>query len=351
MIPPLLEALLTATGPSGQETEAARAWREGCSAFASEVAADHLGSSRAVVPGKADGPSLAIVGHIDEIGLHVTHIDDEGFLRIGQVGGWDTAVFVGQRARLLTRSGPILGVIARKPVHLLKDDERKKAPEMKELYLDIGAKDGDEARELARIGDVAVIDAGPIELREGRVIARALDNRIGCYVAAEAARLVAEAGGAPGDVIALAVVQEETGFAGSRTSAFALEPDVAIAVDVTFATDQPGIELGEITKHPLGSGPSVSRGTPLHPRVFELLYDTAQEEEIPFTVESVGRHTGTDADALQISRAGIPTGLVGVPIRYMHSPVELASLEDIDATARLIAAFSQRLEAGMSFER
>lgn len=351
MIPPLLEALLTATGPSGQETEAARAWREGCSGFASEVAADHLGSSRAVVRGKADGPSLAIVGHIDEIGLHVTHIDDEGFLRIGQVGGWDTTVFVGQRARLLTRSGPMLGVIARKPVHLLKDEERKKAPEMKELYLDIGAKDGDEARELARIGDVAVIDAGPIELREGRVIARALDNRIGCYVAAEAARLVAEAGGAPGDVIALAVVQEETGFAGSRTSAFALEPDVAVAVDVTFATDQPGIELGEITKHPLGSGPSVSRGTPLHPRVFELLYDTAEEEEIPFTVESVGRYTGTDADALQISRSGIPTGLVGVPIRYMHSPVELASLEDIDATARLIAAFAQRLEAGMSFER
>jgi endoglucanase len=351
MIPPLLEALLTATGPSGQETEAARAWRDGCAQFASEVVADHLGSSRAVVSGKASGPSLAIVGHIDEIGLHVTHIDDEGYLRFGEVGGWDPVILVGQRVRLMTRDGAVPGVIGRKPIHLLKGDDRKKAPEIKDLHLDIGAKDGDEARELVRIGDVAVIDTGPVELRDGRLISRALDNRIGCYVAAEAARLVAEAGGAPGDVVAMAVVQEETGFGGSRTSAFALEPDVAIAVDVAFATDQPGIELGELTKHTLGSGPVISRGTPLHPHVFELLYETAEQEEIPFTVASVGRYTGTDADAISISRAGVPTGLVSVPVRYMHSPVELGAVEDIDAAARLIAAFAQRLEPGMSFER
>jgi putative aminopeptidase FrvX len=351
MIPPLLEALLTATGPSGEETEAARVWRDGCSEFASEVAADHLGSSRAVVKGKGGGPSLAIVGHIDEIGLHVTHIDDEGYLRFGEVGGWDPVILVGQRIRLMTRGGVVPGVIGRKPVHLLKGDDREKAPKVKDLHIDIGVKDGDEARELVRIGDVAVIDVGPVELRDGRVIARALDNRVGCYVAAESARLVAEAGGAPGDVVALAVVQEETGFGGSRTSAFALEPDVAIAVDVAFATDQPGIELGELTKHTLGSGPVISRGTPLHPGVFELLHDTAEQEKIPFTVESVGRYTGTDADAFYASRAGVPTGLVSVPVRYMHSPVELGAVEDIEAAARLIAAFAQRLEPGMSFER
>jgi endoglucanase len=251
----------------------------------------------------------------------------------------------------MTRSGQIPGVIGRKPVHLLKEEERKKAPETKELYIDIGAKDGDEARELARIGDVAVVDVGPVELREGRLTARALDNRVGCYVAAEAARLVAAEGGAPGDVVALAVVQEETGLSGARTSAFALEPDLAIAVDVAFATDQPSIELGELTKHTLGSGPVISRGVPLHPRVFELLYETAEQEEIPFTVESVGRYTGTDADVIQVTRAGIPTALVSVPVRYMHSPVELGSIDDIDAAARLIAAFAQRLEPGMSFER
>jgi endoglucanase len=310
-----------------------------------------MGSSRARVPGTAGGPTLAIVGHIDEIGLHVSHIDDEGFLRFGQVGGWDPVVLVGQRVRIQTRDGALTGVIGRKPIHLLKNEDRKKVPEIKDLHIDLGVSDADEARELVRIGDVGVIDVGPVELRDGVVIARALDNRVGCYVAAEAARLVAEAGGAPGDVIALAVVQEETSFAGSRTSAFALEPDVAIAVDVTFATDQPGVELGERTKHTLGSGPVIARGTSLHPHVFELLHDAAEQEQIPFTVESLGRATGTDADAIHLSRAGVPTGLVSVPLRYLHSPVELARVADIDAAARLIAAFAQRLEPGMSFER
>jgi endoglucanase len=170
-------------------------------------------------------------------------------------------------------------------------------------------------------------------------------------VAADAARRVAESGGAPGDVLALAVAQEETTFAGARTSAFALEPDLVIAVDVTFATDQPGIELGPITRHPLGSGPVIARGTTLHPRIFELLHETAETENLEFTVESLGRGTGTDADAIHLSRAGVPTGLVSVPIRYMHSPVELVSLGDIEAAADLIAAFARRLEPGMTFER
>ncbi len=351
MIPEQLERLLSAAGPSGHEGEAASAWREWCSSFAAEVSGDSLGSSRAVVPGVAEGPRLAIVGHIDEIGLHVTHIDDEGFLHFGQVGGWDATVLVGQRVRLMTRNGTLGGVIGRKPIHLLEDEDRKKVPELKRLHIDIGVKDGEEARKLVRMGDVAVIDAGPEELQDGVVVSRALDNRVGCYVAAEAARLVAETGGAPGDVVALAVVQEETTFAGSQTSAFALKPDLAIAVDVTFATDQPGVELGERTKHTLRSGPVIARGTALHPRVFELLHEAAEAEQIPFTVESIGRRTGTDADAIYGSRRGVPTGLVSVPLRYMHSPVEMATVEDIQAASRLIAAFARRLEPGISFER
>ena len=177
------------------------------------------------VPGTAGGPTLAIVGHIDEIGLHVSHIDDDGYLRFGEVGGWDPVVLVGQRVRLRDPRRRVIGVIGRKPIHLLKDEDRKKVPELKDLHIDIGAKDADEARELVRIGDVGVIDGEPVELPNDRLVSRSLDNRVGCYVAAEAARLVAEAGGAPGDVLALAVVQEETTFAGSRTSAFALEPD------------------------------------------------------------------------------------------------------------------------------
>jgi endoglucanase len=349
--PEFLTALLTATGPSGNETDPARVWREACAGWATEVDVDNVGSSRARVAGTAGGPTLAIIGHIDEIGLIVSHIDDDGFLRFAQVGGWDPVVLIGQRVRVMTRNGAVAGVIARKPIHLLKDEDRKQVPEIKSLHVDIGAKDGDEARAMVRIGDVVVIDADPVEFPNGRVVSRAMDNRVGCFVAAEAARLVAERGGAPGDVIALAVVQEETTFAGARTSAFSINPDVAIVVDVTFATDQPGIELGEITKHTLGSGPVIVRGTTLHPRVFELLHEVAEAEKIPFTLEATGRNTGTDADAFHLTRSGIPTGLVSVPLRYMHSPVEMLSVDDAENAAKLIAAFASRLEPGMSFAR
>ena len=350
-LPELLKNLLTSAGPSGHETSPAQVWREYCAGFAAEVGGDRVGSSYALVPGTADGPRLAVVGHIDEIGLHVSHIEDDGYLRFGQVGGWDPGVLIGQRVKLHTRDGDLIGVIGRKPIHLLKDEDRKKVPELKELHIDIGAKDADEARSLVRIGDVGVIDAEPIDFRHGRVVSRSLDNRVGCYVAAESARLVAEAGGAPGEVIALAVTQEETSFAGARTSAFAHSPDLAIVVDLTFATDQPGVELGPITKHPLDSGPVIARGTALHPLVFELLYDAAKAEDIEFTLESLGKGTGTDADAIHLSRAGVATGLISIPSRYMHSPIEMVSLADVDAAARLIAAFARRLEPGTSFER
>ena len=349
--PELLQRLLTVAGPSGRETGPAEVWREACSEFADEVRGDHVGSSMARVKGTADGPTLAIIGHIDEIGVHVTHIDDDGYLHFGEVGGWDPVVLIGQRVRIATRDGSVPGVIGRKPIHLIRGADREKAPPIKDLHIDIGAKDGDEAREMVRVGDAGVIDAEPVALPNDRLVSRALDNRIGCYVAAEAARLVAEAGRAPGDVLALAVVQEETTFAGARTSAFALEPDLAVVVDVTHATDQPGVDLGPITKHPLGSGPVIARGTVLHPKVTELLYETGEQEGIAFSVESLGRMTGTDADAVHISRAGIPTGIVSVPLRYMHSPVELVSIPDIENAAKLIAAFAQKLTPGMSFER
>ncbi|HYV14892.1 MAG TPA: M42 family metallopeptidase [Conexibacter sp.] len=349
-VPDVLRKLLTAPGPSGYETAAATVFREAAGAFA-EVGVDSVGSSVARVKGTSDGPLLAIVGHIDEIGVIVSHVDDDGFLRFAGVGGWDPIILVGQRVTLLTREGPLDGVIGKKPIHLMKDEDRKRVPELKDLHIDIGAKDGDDARARVRIGDVAVIAGEPIELPNDRVVSRSMDNRIGCYVAYEAARLVAEAGGAPGDVAAVAAVQEEITFAGSRTTAFSLEPDVAIAVDVTFATDQPGIELGELTKHPFGSGPVITRGSTIHPHVFELLYETAEAEGIPFTVETSTRATGTDADAVHVSRGGVPTGLVSVPLRYMHSPVEMAQLDDVASAARLIAAFAQRLGSDTSFVR
>jgi endoglucanase len=351
-IPPLLNDLLTTAGPSGYERAAAEVWRASAREFSADVRSDVVGSSVAIAPGTAAGPLTAVVGHIDEIGLIVTHVDDDGMLWFTNVGGWDPVILVGQRVEVQTQAGPIPGVVGKKPIHLLKPDDRKKAPELTDLHIDVGARDGDEARQLVRIGDVAVIAAEPVELPNGRVVSRALDNRLGCYVALEVARRVAAAGGAPGDVAALAVAQEETTFAGARTSAFSLDPAVAIVVDVTHATDAPGISVREEGKHPLGSGPVISRSSSLHPLVFELLYETAKAEGIEATVQShFGRGTGTDADAFHISRAGVPSGVVSIPLRYMHSPVELCQLDDVEATIALIAAFTQRLSAETDFLR
>ena len=349
--PETLLKLLSAAGPSGYEQAPAAVFREAAGAFA-EVAHDSIGSTVAKVPGTADGRSVAIVGHIDEIGLIVHHIDDDGFLWFTGVGGWDPVILVGQRVEIATRDGVVLGVVGKKPIHLLKTPEdRKKAPELKGLHIDIGAKDGDEARSLVRIGDVAVIAGEPQELPNGRLISRALDNRLGCFVALETARLVAEAGGAPGDVYGTAVAQEEITFAGARTTAFSLRPDVAIAVDVTFATDAPGLDEKELGRHRFGSGPVIGRGSTLDPAVFELLHETAEAEGIPFTVAASARSTGTDADALHIAAAGIPTGVVSIPLRYMHSPVEMVELEDVHNTARLLAAFAQALKPDTDFRR
>jgi putative aminopeptidase FrvX len=349
-IPPVLRSLLTATGPSGYETAPAAVFREAAAAFA-EVTTDVMGSTWARVKGTGDGPTVAIVGHIDEIGLIVTHIGDDGYLRFIGVGGWDPQILVGQRVELTTRDGVIPGVVGKKPIHLLKDDERKKVAELKDLHIDVGAKDGDEARRLVRVGDVAVIAGDPVELPNDRAIARSMDNRLGCYVAYEAARLVAEAGGATGDVVAVAAVQEETTFGGSSTTAYALRPDLAIVVDVTHATDAPGIQVAELGAHPFGSGPVIERGSSINPRIFELLHDTAEAEGIPFTIQASARHTGTDLDAMHISRGGIPCGGVGLPLRYMHSAVEMVQLDDVANAARLIAAFTKRLPAGTSFDR
>lgn len=349
--PELLQQLLTSPGPSGQETRPAAVWREWCKPFAAEVDVDHMGSSWARVPGKAGGPSLAVVGHVDEIGVHVTHIDDDGFLRFGQVGGWDPMILVGQRVVLETLGGPVRGLIGRKAIHLLNEDERKKVPELKDLHIDIGAADGDEAKGRVRIGDVGVVDAQPLELPNDRIASRSLDNRVGCYVAARGAQIVAERGGSAGEFLALAVVQEEVGLKGAGTSAYRHRPDVAIAIDVTHATDTPGTDANRTGEHKLGSGPVIERGTAIHPVVFELLYEAAEAESIPYTIASSARGTGTDADAIYISRAGIPTGLVSVPLRYMHSPVETISLLDLENTAKLIAAFALRLSAETSFVR
>jgi len=349
-VPETLSKLLTAPGPSGYEQAPAAVFREAAGAFA-DVTHDSVGSTVARVAGTGDGPLVAVVGHIDEIGLIVHHIDDEGYLWFTGVGGWDPVILVGQRVEVSTREGRIPGVVGKKPIHLLKEEERKKAPELRGLHIDVGARDGDEARSLVRIGDVAVIAGEPVELPNRRVIARSMDNRLGCYVALEAARLVSEAGGAPGAVAAVAVTQEEISFGGATTTAYSLRPDIAVVVDVTFATDAPGTEEKEIGRHKFGSGPVITRGSTLNPTLFELLHEAGEAEGIPFTVAASARATGTDADAFHLSRAGIPCAVVSIPLRYMHSPVEMVQLDDVENAARLIAAFAQRLDPALDLRR
>ena len=349
-LPDVLHALLSAHGTSGYETVPAALWRDAASSFA-DVRVDDMGNSYATVAGTGGGLSLAIVGHIDEIGLIVTHVDDSGFVYFASVGGWDPAILIGQRVALATREGPVPGVVGKKPIHLIKPDERDKGTKLTELHIDIGAADGEEARGLVRIGDTAVIDAEPVELPNGRAVSRAMDNRLGAFIAYEAARLVAEAGGAPGDVVGIAAVQEEIGLNGARTAAYAVQPDVAIVVDVTHATDAPGVDAKELGEHKLGSGPVIERGAILNPAIYELLHEVADAEGIAVTVAASGRGTGTDADVVHMSREGIPTTVIGIPLRYMHSPVEMVQVDDVLAAARLIAAFAQRLAAGTSFAR
>jgi endoglucanase len=345
--PKLLDELLRAGAPSGYEGPAAAIWRSAAS-FAS-LSSDGLGSSVARIGEK--GPLLAVVGHIDEIGLVVTHIDEKGFLYFSPIGGWDPQILVGQRIEVRGRDGLVPGVVGRKPIHLLEPDQRKKVVELKGLHIDIGAADRDEASELVRVGDPAVIAAEPVRLAGDRLISRSMDNRLGAYVALEALRRVDERGSLSASFAAVAAVQEEIGLFGARTSAFEVQPDLAIAVDVTHATDAPGVDEKEVGSHPLGSGPVIGRGSTLSPKMFELLVEAAEDAGIDYSVGASGRGTSTDADVIQISRSGIATGLVSIPLRYMHSPVELVDLGDLEATVELIAAFAARVSDDIDLSR
>jgi endoglucanase len=347
-IPGLLDELLRAGAPSGYEGPAAQVWRDAAS-FA-ELTTDGIGSSVATV-GEA-GPLLAVVGHIDEIGLVITHIDEKGFVYFSPIGGWDPQILVGQRVEVRSGTGLVPGVVGRKPIHLLDADQRKKVVELKGLHIDIGAGDREEASALVRVGDPVVIAAEPVRLAGERLISRSMDNRLGAYVALEALRRADERDALEGSrLAAVAAVQEEIGLYGARTSAFQVRPDLAIAIDVTHATDAPGVDEKEVGSHPLGSGPAIGRGSTLSPMVFELLVAAAEDAGIEHTIDASGRSTGTDADAIQISRAGVPTGLVSIPLRYMHSPVELVDLRDVEATVELVVAFASRLEEGVDLSR
>ncbi|NJD09613.1 MAG: M42 family metallopeptidase, partial [Gemmatimonadetes bacterium] len=311
---------------------------------AHRVEADVSGNSAAIL-NPSGSPRVMLAGHIDEIGIMVTHIDDEGFLYFDGIGGWDPQVLVGQRVRLLGRAGPVAAVVGKKPIHLIKGEEKDKASKLEDLWLDVGASGRDAVLALGiRVGDPGVIDAGLVRLGDDLIASRASDNRIGAFVVLEALRLL-HADPPAAQVAAVATSQEEIGYSGggARTSAYSLDPQVALVVDVTFATDSPGMEKKELGEHKLGGGPVLTRGSASHPLVFERLLQAAEREGIACTIAASPRFTSTDADAIYLSRRGVPTGVISVPNRYMHSPNEMISLRDLAATARLIAAFCRGL--------
>ncbi len=347
--PALLQALLAAPGPSGHEEEPARVWREAASAFA-EVSSDTLGSSFARVRAGEGAPTLAVVGHIDEIGVAITNIEENGLLSFTTIGGIGPEVLYGQRVELLTRGGRISGAIARKRIYPedLRDRPRL---EHADLHIDIGAKDREDAERLVSVGDAGVWVAPTVDLPNARLRSRALDNRLGAYVALESARRIAESGAARVDVVAVAAVQEEIGLYGARAAAYGLGPDVALAIDVTPATDVPGGDARRAGRIELGMGAMIARGPTLNKQVVDLLAETAEQEGIPYAFEIYTRTTQTDADEIHLARAGVPTGLISIPTRYLHTPNEMCALDDVEATVRLVVAFALRLQADASFVR
>jgi putative aminopeptidase FrvX len=344
-----LKRLLDTPGPSGFETAPARVWRSEAESFADRVSTDVTGNSVATV--NPDGtPRIMFAGHIDEIGVMIVHVDDEGYLYFSLIGGWDPQILVGQRVVIAAKGGPVEGVIGKKAIHLMKVEERDKVSKPSDLWIDIGAKAKADALKRVRIGDPAVLASATLEFPNGRIVSRSIDNRIGAFVVLEALRLLAKKKPRAG-AFAVATAQEEIAWAGggARVSATGLNPKAAIVVDVTHATDHPGIEKKEVGDFKLGGGPVLSRGSAVNPVVFEMLVEAAEEEKLPYAIQAAPRDTGTDADAIYTTLQGVATGLVSVPSRYMHSPNEMVDLTDLERAAQLLAAFTRKVTEKTDF--
>ena len=342
-----LKSILSSPSPSGYEQPAQKVWREYVEKYA-DVTTDSHGNTTGVVNPKGK-PRLMFAGHSDEIGFMVIYTDDNGFLYFGPIGGFDETIIPGRRVLIHTADGPIPGVIGKTPIHLIKRDERKKAAQIEDMWIDIGAKDKKQAESLVSIGDPVTYAYDFMELKTGLAVARAFDDRIGSFVVAETLRELARSKTLKASVHSVSTVQEELGLRGARTGAYGVDPQVGIATDVTFATDQPGVEKKKVGDIKLGGGPVIARGPNINPRVFDLLVDTAKKKKIPYQVEGIPHATGTDANAIQITRAGVAAGLVSIPVRYMHTPVETLDLRDAEYAIKLMAAFAEALTPDSDF--
>ena len=342
-----LRQLVETASPSGYEHDVQKLVRERIQPWCDSVRTDVMGNVFGTR--HAEGrPRIMLAGHCDQIGFIVQYITDEGFLYLEPIGGVDPVVATSQRVSIMTRNGLVAGVIGRKAIHLMDEEDKKKVPKMHDLYVDIGATSKAEALQLVAFGDAGVFLQPYIELANERAVSMAFDNKMGTWIVTEVLRLL-HGREFEACVIGVSTVQEEIGLRGAHTSAFSSEADVGIALDVAHGTDTPGIEKKMAGDFTVGGGPMISRGANINPRVFEVLVATAEAEGIPYQVASAARGTGTDANAMQLSRGGMATGLLSVPLRYMHTPNELLALEDLQNTARLLAAFCAGLKKDRDF--
>ena len=342
-----LRQLVETPSPSGYEHNVQKLVRDRIAPWCDDVRTDVMGNVFGVCNPKGR-PRIMLAGHCDQIGFIVQYITDEGFLHVEPIGGVDPVVATSQRVVIMTRKGLVPGAVGRKAIHLMDDEDKKKVPKIFDLYVDIGAENKYDALKLVSYGDAGVFLQPYVELANDRVVSMAFDNKMGTWIVTEVLRLL-HTQKFEASVIGVSTVQEEIGLRGAHTSAFSSEAEVGIALDVAHGTDTPGIEKKRAGDFRVGSGPIVARGANINPRVFELMMKTAEDEGITVQVASAPRGTGTDANAMQLARGGMATGLLSVPLRYMHTPNELLALQDLDDTARLLAAFCMRLQRDHDF--
>ena len=344
-----LKEIVNCPSPSGYEEKAAVLYRNYCKDFADEIHTDVHGNVTATLNPNAE-MKIMLAGHMDEIGFIVHYIDDQGLLYFSTIGGHDSAIIVGQRVWVHGKE-MVAGVIGRKAIHLLDDDERKKKPEVKDMWIDIGASTKAEAEEIISLGDVATYQWEFQTLLGDRAVARGFDNKMGSWIVAEAIRLLKQDGGLDSKVgvYAVATVQEEIGLRGARTSSHRINAQSGIAVDVNHAIDYPGLSKARYGQLDVGKGPSLNRGANTNPIVFNIIKDGCKKEGIPLQIDVAPGGTGTDGNAMQLNRDGMAVGVVGVPLRYMHTPCELLSLTDVQDCARLMAAYCRSIKPDTDF--
>ena len=345
-----LRTLVNTPSPVGHEVRGQRVWLDYVKNFADENFSDAYGNCVAVL-NKGGSPRVMLSGHADEIAMAVNYISEDGFVYVRKMGGVDPAITKAQRVTIHTRTGPVKGVVGNVAPHLMKEEKEAKAPKIHDLFIDIGVSSRKEAEALVRIGDpITLVDEFDL-LRNDLAVARAFDNRIGTFAVAEALRLLKESKSKlNAEICAVSNVQEEVGLLGARQIAYSLKPDVALVVDVTHATDYPTVNKPQHGDVKIGAGPTLTHGGCNHPEVVARLEQIARTKKIPLQHEAMSSTSGTDTDAIFWTRGGIASALVSLPNRYMHSPVELVSLKDLELIPELLAGFAASLKKGEEFK-